>query len=218
MKYLKIIIFWFISYQVITLPIYLVERKFFRVLNKGHFEDFVFAIILGIFITILYWVIRRLSRNQLPNFIRGSKIKDGLWPIGIFFVWTVIYFTFIDHSPLHHTFSESSFIMATFTTLPSTVLGALREEFMYRGVLQGSLQRQTKAIYAILISSTIFSGVHLLVMPMGPMTIKMILIIFILGVLIGTIAYRIKTLFIPVILHAIWNCLVRYFYYTPSLW
>ncbi|MBE3069892.1 MAG: CPBP family intramembrane metalloprotease [Planctomycetes bacterium] len=84
----------------------------------------------------------------------------------------------------------------------AVVLAPLVEEFMYRGVLLGSLVRPVGVVGALVGSSAVFAMVHL---PTEPQAVPPL---FILGMALGYAAYRTRSLVAPVLAHALFNALM----------
>jgi len=82
------------------------------------------------------------------------------------------------------------------------VLAPLAEEFLYRGVLMMTLLKQMGILGALVVSSALFAVVHL---PTEP---QAVLPLFFLGLALGYVAYRTRSLVAPVVTHAIFNILM----------
>jgi len=86
--------------------------------------------------------------------------------------------------------------------LQAAVLAALSEEFTYRGVLMMSLLRPLGGPGAIAVSSAVFALVHLLIEPQA------ILALFLLGLALGYVTYRTRSLVAAVVAHSAFNTLM----------
>jgi hypothetical protein len=82
------------------------------------------------------------------------------------------------------------------------VLAPVAEEFMYRGVLMMTLLKQMGILGALIVSSALFAIVHL---PTEP---QAVLPLFFLGIALGYVAYRTRSLVAPIVTHAIFNTLM----------
>jgi hypothetical protein len=82
------------------------------------------------------------------------------------------------------------------------VLAPVAEEFMYRGVLMMTLLKQMGILGALIVSSALFAIVHL---PTEP---QAVLPLFFLGLALGYVAYRTRSLVAPIVTHAIFNTLM----------
>ena len=82
------------------------------------------------------------------------------------------------------------------------VLAPVAEEFMYRGVLMMTLLKQMGILGALIVSSALFAIVHL---PTEP---QAVLPLFFLGIALGYVAYRTRSLVAPIVTHATFNALM----------
>jgi len=97
--------------------------------------------------------------------------------------------------------SSSPWTLAAALVLAS-VVAPLAEEFTYRGVLMMSLLRPLGGAGAIAVSSAVFALVHLLVEPQA------ILALFLLGLALGYVTYRTRSLVAAVVTHSAFNALM----------
>lgn len=85
------------------------------------------------------------------------------------------------------------------------------EELYFRGYVQGTLRKHHSARYAILVASTLFAVRHymqmLILLPKYPIfaASAWVLMAFPLGILLGLIYERTKSLWIPVAIHYLFN-------------
>jgi len=84
----------------------------------------------------------------------------------------------------------------------AAVLAALAEEFMYRGVLMMSLLKYVSPGWAIAVSSGLWAIVHLQGEPQA------VGALFLLGLALGYMAYRTRSLLAPVLAHGLFNALM----------
>ncbi len=82
------------------------------------------------------------------------------------------------------------------------LVAPVAEEFVYRGVLMMTLLKEIGIIGALVLSSAIFAVVHL---PSEP---QAVISLFLLGMALGYIAYRTRSLLAPIIAHALFNGLM----------
>jgi membrane protease YdiL (CAAX protease family) len=82
------------------------------------------------------------------------------------------------------------------------VLAPVAEEFMYRGVLMMTLLKQMGILGALIVSSALFAIMHLTTEPQA------VLPLFFLGIALGYVAYRTRSLVAPIVTHAIFNTLM----------
>jgi membrane protease YdiL (CAAX protease family) len=97
--------------------------------------------------------------------------------------------------------SSSPWTLAAALVLAS-VAAPLAEEFTYRGVLMMSLLRPLGGPGAIAVSSAVFALVHLLIEPQA------ILALFLLGLALGYVTYRTRSLVAAVAAHSAFNTLM----------
>jgi len=97
--------------------------------------------------------------------------------------------------------SSSPWTLAAALVLAS-VVAPLAEEFTYRGVLMMSLLRPLGGPGAIAVSSAVFALVHLLIEPQA------ILALFLLGLALGYVTYRTRSLVAAVVAHSAFNTLM----------
>ena len=97
--------------------------------------------------------------------------------------------------------SSSPWTLAAALVLAS-VVAPLAEEFTYRGVLMMSLLRPLGGPGAIAVSSAVFALVHLLIEPQA------ILALFLLGLALGYVTYRTRSLVAAVSAHSAFNTLM----------
>ncbi len=88
------------------------------------------------------------------------------------------------------------------TLLQASVLAPLGEEFMYRGVLQVSLLKYVGVRGALVTSAALFAAAHL---SAAPQTVPSL---FVLGLALGYLAYRTRSLVAPIVCHAAFNTLM----------
>ena len=91
--------------------------------------------------------------------------------------------------------SVGSFLLLT---LGAVFIAGISEEILFRGFLQKSFENAVSPIRAVLISSLVFSLVHL-----SPQLLQ----IFLLGILLGYIAFRTNSLYPSIVLHMINNAI-----------
>jgi hypothetical protein len=83
--------------------------------------------------------------------------------------------------------------------LQASVLAPLAEEFAFRGVLMMSLIRQIGAAGAIVVSSVVFAALHYSNEPQAVPPL------FLLGMAMGYVAYRTRSLVAPIVTHSVFN-------------
>lgn len=85
----------------------------------------------------------------------------------------------------------------TFTILLAVVLAPLAEEIVFRGVLLSALRDRWGDAFAIGASSAVFAAAHVMPFAMPP--------IFLLSLALGVMYVRTRTLWAPIVAHAVFN-------------
>jgi membrane protease YdiL (CAAX protease family) len=86
-----------------------------------------------------------------------------------------------------------------------SIIAGLGEELLFRGVVQGLLQRFTSAPVAVAISAAVFGALHS-VSPMYAVKAGLI------GVYFSVLLCKTNNLAVPIISHALWDTLVFVFF------
>lgn len=100
-----------------------------------------------------------------------------------------------------------SFLIVLFDCL----LIGVAEEGMYRGILMGALLKKTKPVIAILISSVMFSLLHLLNLLGGldsSEVVNQMIFTFIMGLFLGSVYFYTKNILFPILFHSIWDYII----------
>lgn len=100
-------------------------------------------------------------------------------------------------------FKIDSFLGGTLLILAAVFAAGICEEMLIRGMFQGALEKRMHAVYAIVISSLVFSFIH--INPWGGIQI------FIIAVFLGLIAWRTGSIVPTIIMHAMNNFIVIVF-------
>jgi len=89
-----------------------------------------------------------------------------------------------------------------FAGLMAVIIAPLAEEFLYRGILLMTLVRHVGIVPALVVSSAVFAAAHFTAEPQA------LLPLFFLGMALGYIAYRTRSMVAPIIAHALFNGLM----------
>ena len=101
---------------------------------------------------------------------------------------------------LNHLLKPDSFLSAFLLFIAVVILAPLGEEIIFRGFLQQSLEKHWKDVtQAILFTALIFSLIH-----MNPYWFVQI---YFLGVILGFLAWKTKSILAPLILHSLNNAM-----------
>ncbi len=109
-------------------------------------------------------------------------------------------------------FAKSFSLTSHFLILIADVtLIGIAEEGMFRGLLLGALEKKFSPVQAIILSSSLFSLLHLLNI-LGGVTfsdvLNQMLSTFIMGLFLGCIYVDTKNIIFPIIFHSLWDYLI----------
>lgn len=175
------------------------------------YSTLVFAMIM--LIIVVGWAYCLKSKYNLANIgmILGDKTckKQPLFiALVLLFAWIGVGYclaNWLDKTPIAfmaELASEQSFYALLILVV---VIAPIYEELLFRGLIFGLISqatfknKQTQAFWAIMISSVLFTLVHLQYDWFG------LGLIFVLAVLLGWVRYRSGSIVIPIILHSINN-------------
>lgn len=98
--------------------------------------------------------------------------------------------------------------LAFFILIVDTALIGIAEEGMYRGILLGAMTKRMHPVFAILLSSLLFSLLHGLNL-LGGLTVSDVMsqmgATFIMGVFLGAMYLDTKNIVLPIVFHALWD-------------
>lgn len=100
-------------------------------------------------------------------------------------------------------FKIDSFLGGTLLILAAVFAAGICEEMLIRGMFQGALEKRMNAVYAVVISSLVFSFIH--INPWGGIQI------FVIAVFLGLIAWRTGSIVPTIIMHGMNNFIVIVF-------
>ena len=123
-------------------------------------------------------------------------IQESLVPKALYQFYKQLITTY--ETMLFHFIGKNNFLLLIRAILIIAILPAICEEFLFRGFLQKSLEKNFKPVNAILITSVIFGLSHL-----NPIDVVPLIVI---GIFFGIIAYNTNSLIIPIVLHFLNNC------------
>ncbi len=160
--------------------------------------------------------LQRISDNQIIFITLGLLVLVRLFAGGYMFLQDMVIPEAIRdiYEKLYELIEKTYMQLLAADTIPelfrSILVGALVpavcEEFLFRGLLQRSLEEKLSPTKAIIISSVIFAVIHLNIIQVIPL--------FAIGLLLGYAAYKSGSLYLPMILHFLNNAiaiLVMYF-------
>lgn len=114
----------------------------------------------------------------------------------------VIEDSFFSLDPFIITPSTESVLFLIVTMVLSVIAGPIAEEFIFRGLLLNRLIKKTNMWAGILISSLAFAASH--------MKAEQLLATFLFGVMASLIYLKTKNLFIPILVHIVYNALTNF--------
>ncbi|MFZ2523727.1 MAG: CPBP family intramembrane glutamic endopeptidase [Candidatus Ferrigenium altingense] len=143
-----------------------------------------------------WWLLRPLILSRTPNplALRSSVLATGL-----------LLFLSIPVLVGHYQLSAPTALLFAIASVPV----AIKEEFLFRGIIQNLLAQRFGALKAVLITSTIFTAWHLGVWEFTPWVFSQI---FFASVLLGLIYIYSGSIAFVMAIHAIYDAL---FSFTP---
>ena len=198
----------------------------FASVNEAVFNSVLGAIVYAITLTLViggpWWLQKRRTSLEDLGLQRGPDLIDFAWvPAGVlvYVVLTavvaalsLVLLPFIDHSQVQQTgFSgistQSEYILAF---LSLVVIAPVAEEVLFRGYLMGKLRKSMPVWAAIIITSLLFALVHF--------QWNVALDTFALSIVLCLLRLVTKSLWAPILLHAMKNGLAFYLLFiNPSL-
>lgn len=159
---------------------------------------------LQFLLVIGFVVLQRKSRGETFKLIK-FKFEATTFPLLLWGVVLVLAASFVIE-PLLMLFPSGMLENAFdgigrggWAILQLVVLAPLLEEVLFRGLIQGALNRKYNALVSILLASLIFGIVHIIP--------QQIVNAFVIGIILGYIYYRTQSLATVVIIHAINNAI-----------
>lgn len=141
-----------------------------------------------------WWLCRELiaSRVPVPGSLRSPTL---LISVALFLLCA---------STAQHAVLQPSF--AILFGLGSLVV-ALKEEFLFRGIVQNLIHTRLGYAQAVLITTTFFTGWHYGVVPHTPWSFTQI---FLASIILGIIYVRTGNIWVVVVLHAVYDALFAF--------
>lgn len=130
----------------------------------------------------------------LKTFLAGvlSLVALGGW-------WIVLYRLIPTQPNLLPDFSAYPLTTTVPVLIMSIIAAPVTEEIAFRGYCQGMLERRSGPVTAVFLSSVLFALVHI---TQGPYVSKL-LVYFLVGVMLGTIAYLTNSILPAMIVHSL---------------
>ncbi len=168
-------------------------------LSAASFEAELIRTALRIVTALIYWKLMKpliLSKTaELAN-VRDTYLLAGL-----------LMFLSIPVLVGNYGLQPSLALLFAVTSIPV----AIKEEFLFRGIVQNLLEKKWGAMYSILATSVIFTAWHIGTWELGLWTFAQI---FFASIILGLVYARTGSIILVIVLHAVYDAL---FSYTPLL-
>lgn len=175
--------------------------------------DCVFYFVLSVLIVWLFCrFLDQIKLSELGIRVNGyiSDILKGFLIAMILVLAGTGIIIFTNHADIHFFTIRFEYLLSGFVMI---IFSALTEEIIYRGYILNRLMTIVHKNIAIVVSSLIFSGMHLF----NPNVSLMVFVnIFLAGVLLGLLYTRKMNLWLPVSFHIFWNFLQSLLGYNIS--
>ena len=168
-------------------------------------ELLLFAIDLIIKTASIFYIIRYIKKDNL-NKLKFTELKKGtikLLPLSLLFMSNFIVIMF-QQTPLNTTIDYFDI----FTKIILAIGVSVIEELLFRGQIMEEFLKKQKPVKAILYSSMIFGGVHLLnISSIGtiPTVLAQVGYTAFLGLILGYIYYKSNNIIVPIAFHFLFN-------------
>lgn len=180
-----------IRYLIILVAIELVylgvARSFTHTYTGGEVsKELTWTLIRAISLCATFLIFRRVIFDRKPT----KFPSDVIWMSGIFLLVPVLIGAWGLYFPLNVTFAATSLVIG------------LREEFVYRGVLQNLLEKKFGIWISLLLSNLCFVCMH---WGSLPFTLWNTFQFAAAGLILGLIYYRTRSIWLVVALHALYD-------------
>lgn len=141
-----------------------------------------------------------------------SITPDQIWNV-LFFFTIVVFFVFFGSTAVG-TATQSSISLVSLTTLSaivSVVLAPISEEIFFRGLLFSELDSEIRSMYAIILSSFVFTGGHILLL-VGQANVSSgiasLLFVFVSGMLFAKVYAITDNILVSIVIHSVYNIIL----------
>jgi len=141
-----------------------------------------------------------------------SITPDQIWNVLFFFTITVFFVFFA--STAIGTSTQSSIPLVSLSTLlaiVSVVLAPFSEEVFFRGLLFSDLDSEIQTVYAIVLSSLVFTGGHILVLVEQAdisSGIASLFFVFVSGMLFAKVYSITNNILVSIVSHSVYNIIL----------
>lgn len=168
--------------------------------NTGLVNALTYFLQMGLAITFI--LVQRRTRQAPTNVLNmhAGRISAPLilWGIVLIFVTGVVIEPLLELFPDKYLEQLNQYIgTGGWSILMTVVLAPVMEEMLFRGLIQGSINERDGAAKAILLSALLFGVFHMI--PQQAINA------FLVGIILGYIYFRTKSLLTVIILHALNN-------------
>lgn len=168
--------------------------------NTGLVNALTYFLQMGLAITFI--LVQRRTRQAPTNVLNmhAGRISAPLilWGIVLIFVTGVVIEPLLELFPDKYLEQLNQYIgTGGWSILMTVVLAPVMEETLFRGLIQGSINERDGAAKAILLSALLFGVFHMI--PQQAINA------FLVGIILGYIYFRTKSLLTVIILHALNN-------------
>lgn len=163
-------------------------------------------LLIGISASWVLWGSERGSEIRHFRF-RWSYLSALLLSLFLFFLWAKVSSTIFPRSQNSQVAMEVASELAGFAYinvrfLLTCLVGPISEELVFRGLVMTALERYKKFYLDVLVSSCLFSLIH--VLQHGWVTTDFVLY-FGMGIILGTLFRYTRSIYWPIAAHIIWN-------------
>lgn len=162
-------------------------------------------------IMLIKWLVNKGLKSQLSDYrITHIKIFPLCVILGIFLpvVVNLIYITFVPGEfVVTQLDSMTDYIeMLLYTVFISGIVAPIVEEMVFRGILLKYIEEKTNIVFAIILSSFLFSIVHLFNGKLEGIDLYLLILAgFLAGTMYATASYYFNSIWAGVALHMCWN-------------
>ena len=199
-KIIQIILLFFAAILVIIPVMFIVGIKSFT--TKDSIQTFVFALVCIVFIGITYLINFQRKQKLDLNFNLISFRLIGLTTI-LLFIFSLGINTPINiiiNQILHNKINLSNPFTRPYYVVGAVLLGPILEEIIFRSIILRGLLTRYSPKFAIVFSAIIFGLIH-------GRTLQ-IWVTFIIGLILGYVYYKTKSIGTTVLLHSFVNLIV----------
>lgn len=183
--------------------------------------DFLRIILGGVLVILIFYFGARLyAEKVMKRSLRDFRIKmkkpDLFWVIVSIIIpfLVVLFYVVTDYVNLKIGQSDTYHTIRYFTRVLfiGGFTAAIMEEFFFRGVLMGYLEKKYGLLWAILIPSLLFGPPHLLNVenPSITLIIQFTLFALIFGIVVSLLVYYTNNIWNSISVHAAWNIITSF--------